>query len=336
MKFLTLSIAVNRHLFSKLRRIFGLSVSVAVITILYSKLDFKELRSVWLSFDPIDFLYVIGTFLLIYLLSALRWKIMVNPYQGLSLFQSMKLIGFASSLNIALPSKMGSFIKAYELFSDGGVKSKPAVSIVIYEKLLDITAMGVIFLIFTLYGNKYNVLILFNISLSAFIILFLIVIHKIPSFRPDKNCTGTRSWIWDKLVETLSVIITYAQSRELRQAGIMNLCIITMFIWIVHSIQIILFFKMIGLHVPFVTILSHMYCAIFVGLIPVTVAGIGTRDLAIVYLFSGILTYNESLSVGIVSIMRYIVPMILGFPFFLIYVFSKDRNMPIPSYPQRT
>jgi len=152
----------------------------------------------------------------------------------------------------------------------------------------------------------------------------------------DKRVGGKRPSLGNRLLETVTVVFTYAQSKELRQAGIVKLYLVTVLMWMIHSIQMILFFRMIGLSVPPVTLLENMYCAVFMGLIPITVAGIGTRDLAIVYLFSGILTYSESLSIGIISTMRYIVPMVLGFPFFMAYVFSKERKHLKKPYSLRT
>jgi hypothetical protein len=69
-----------------------------------------------------------------------------------------------------------------------------------------------------------------------------------------------------------------------------------------------------------------MLCAIFVGLLPVSISGFGTRDLAIVTLFKGIITYNEALSIGILSAIRYIIPTIIGLPFLMHLMFSGESN----------
>ena len=279
---------------------------------------------------------IIMTFVLTYLLSAIRWKVMADPFIRLSVYQSLKLIGAANSLNMILPSKMGNFIKAYAIFSNGAVKTKPAISMVIYEKLLDMATMCVLFLVFTFMGSRYNLLILFNVMFSACMVLLLICMHIFPRNRIFDNIDLKRSVIKNWLAGLFSVVLTYARSDEFKQAGIIKIYLITTLICVTHSIQLILFFHMLGLHIPSITILSNMYGAIFIGLIPITIAGIGTRDLAIVYLFNGILTYSESLSIGIVITMRYLVPMILGFPFFMAYVFSKNQDISFRSYLRGT
>ena len=337
MKYSKSSITENRrHQLSLFRKIAGVLLSAAIIILLYSKLDIRELRGVLNRFDVAYLTAVIGTFFLIFLLSAWRWKMMANPYLRLSLFRSLSLTGTASCLNIILPSKMGTFIKAYGMSADGGVKTKLSVSMVIYEKLLDLAVMGALFLIFMFMGNRYNTLIFVTGMLAAALVLILTALHVVPRFPMDKRAGDKRPSMGNRLLETVAVVFTYAQSKELRQAGIIKVYLVTVLTWMIHSIQMVLFFRMIGLQVPPVTLLGNMYSAVFMGLIPITVAGIGTRDLSIVYLFSGILTYSESLSIGIISTLRYIVPMIIGAPFFLSYVFSKDRIQVKKAYSLRT
>ena len=56
--------------------------------------------------------------------------------------------------------------------------------------------------------------------------------------------------------------------------------------------------------------------AIFVGLVPVTIAGMGTRDAALIYLFSAYASDSASITVGLFfSLLRYWVLALAGIPF---------------------
>jgi hypothetical protein len=69
-------------------------------------------------------------------------------------------------------------------------------------------------------------------------------------------------------------------------------------------------------------IYSLVPIAIFAGLLPVTVAGIGTRDAALLALFSGMEQSSLIMAVGALSSLRYFVPSLLGIPFY----YSLNKN----------
>ena len=84
-----------------------------------------------------------------------------------------------------------------------------------------------------------------------------------------------------------------------------------------NVVQTWLFVLALGITIPFVDHVALSTAAIFAGMIPVTFAGIGTRDAAIVMLYS---TYADSATcaaLGVLFTMRYIVLVAIGLPFFL-------------------
>jgi len=68
--------------------------------------------------------------------------------------------------------------------------------------------------------------------------------------------------------------------------------------------------------------------AIFFGLLPITIGGIGTRDSALIYLFSSYLNLSVIVAIGLFCSVRYIVPALLGLPFFNAYMTPKDSKKP--------
>jgi uncharacterized membrane protein YbhN (UPF0104 family) len=65
---------------------------------------------------------------------------------------------------------------------------------------------------------------------------------------------------------------------------------------------------------PFVAAMALASLAILAGLVPVTLAGIGTRDAALIYLFRDYLTPEGGAALGLLCTLRYLMPAIAGLP----------------------
>ncbi|MCG8507710.1 MAG: hypothetical protein MI741_00645, partial [Rhodospirillales bacterium] len=55
--------------------------------------------------------------------------------------------------------------------------------------------------------------------------------------------------------------------------------------------------------------------AILAGLVPFTFAGIGTRDAALIFLFSPFMDAGTGAALGLLCTMRYVLPALGGLPF---------------------
>jgi uncharacterized membrane protein YbhN (UPF0104 family) len=67
--------------------------------------------------------------------------------------------------------------------------------------------------------------------------------------------------------------------------------------------------------------------AIFAGLIPLTLAGIGTRDTAVIFLYRAYLLPSAGAALGILYTARYLLPALAGLPFLGQYmVYTKKAK----------
>jgi uncharacterized membrane protein YbhN (UPF0104 family) len=62
-------------------------------------------------------------------------------------------------------------------------------------------------------------------------------------------------------------------------------------------------------------VFAYVPLSIFVGLIPISFGGIGTRDAALIYLFSPYESSSTMAGIGILCSFRYFVPALFGLPF---------------------
>jgi uncharacterized protein (TIRG00374 family) len=87
-------------------------------------------------------------------------------------------------------------------------------------------------------------------------------------------------------------------------------------IWFISIVQTVMFFYALGINVPLLFTIANIPIAIFIGFIPVTLGGMGTRDAAIIILFSEYATPSQLLGVGILfSFFRYWLVSLIGIPF---------------------
>ena len=70
-------------------------------------------------------------------------------------------------------------------------------------------------------------------------------------------------------------------------------------LWFVNLLQVWMFIRALGADVPLVESLGLTPLAILVGLLPVTFAGIGTRDIALVYFYRGYLDPPTAAALGL-------------------------------------
>jgi len=75
-------------------------------------------------------------------------------------------------------------------------------------------------------------------------------------------------------------------------------------------------FLALGANIPIIYIFAAFPLSIFIGLIPITLAGMGTRDSAIIYFFAHLTSPSICLAMGLLySLFGYFLLSLLGLPF---------------------
>ena len=66
--------------------------------------------------------------------------------------------------------------------------------------------------------------------------------------------------------------------------------------------------------------------SLLVGLLPVTFAGIGTRDAAIIVLYQPYFSTEVGAALGLLCTMRYVIPALVGLPYLERYLAGVKDN----------
>jgi len=96
--------------------------------------------------------------------------------------------------------------------------------------------------------------------------------------------------------------------------------VVSLAIWFLHLVQIWMLILALNAAVPFLDNLALAPLAILAGLLPLTFAGIGTRDAALIFFFAPYMAAPVGAALGLLCTLRYVLPAIAGLPFLGAYL----------------
>jgi glycosyltransferase 2 family protein len=311
----------------RLKKPISLAVSVLILLIIYSRIDLQGLVQVFQNCDRLWMVISLGMVIPLTLATAWRLQQLMPPGSGLSTADANGLILAASTLNMVLPSKMGDIAKAYFMRDRGYLSGSLSLSVVVFEKTCDMLSLllwcGFGLLI---YPQKDFFFWLMTVSVVGGLILGLLLLGspKFTTFFIETAQAIAPRKIKLKL-ETLQTswneVHTYFWGNP-RQ--LMVVAATSVFIWLLHMLQIWFFILALKAWTPFITSLALSPLAILAGLLPLTFAGVGTRDAALILLYAPYFKAPIAAALGLLCTSRYLLPAIGGLPFLRQYIISNN------------
>jgi uncharacterized protein (TIRG00374 family) len=249
----------------------------------------------------------------------------------LSLWASTRLILSASTLNLVLPSKMGDIAKAFVLTNRYGYNGKLALIIVVLEKLLDFASLliwGVAALVWV--GFRDPVMWLGAAACMGLLAVLALLLA------PTRLASGLMAFIGKRVPGKIGQkalefsqewtnAIDWFWSQKPRAFGVIALSVA---LWAAHLAQFWLFSKALGAAVPFIDNMAFATLSILVGLAPFTMAGMGTRDAAIIFFYRLYLSPGQGAVLGVLATARYLIPALAGLPFIKDYMPKSREKAP--------
>lgn len=259
------------------RRFFKILIACALIVALLIAFDVRRVIQVFTQLHWLPVVLALALFVPQVLVSAVRWRGWIACLTPIGVGEAVRQTLAASALNLVLPAKLGDLSKAGMLPVDEPKQRATAMYRATAEKLTDV-AMLALFVVCGAVGLS---------SLS-------IAIGGAAMF-----CVA---WITRRGDSPVSIT-----ARQW-----MLLLAWTAVLWTLHLAQLHLFLHAAGVTVPWETTTARMPLAIFAGLLPVSFCGIGTRDAALVTVFSDIAPAAPMLVVGMLTALRYFIPGAVG------------------------
>ena len=309
------------------KRLIPLLLGIGILIILWWKTGWTEIRTTIAAMDMFWLTAALALFIPQIVISGIRWAVIVRSHQHLTVRKATKLVLAASAWNIFLPSKLGDLAKGVFLDSTApGGDIVTGVSLAAFEKYLDLTALACWMLAATLvFPSNDPVILLLSLCGIICVTFFLLLVFSpaagwISGFKPkDKKNKDLTGKIRSKLAGVGKAIL-FLRSDPRRLLIITGLSIL---LWSLHLLQFNLAFvavhsgfpEQMNDHVGYAVLWSRIPMAIFVGLVPVTIAGIGSRDAAMFYFLKPYTTPGIAVSLGVFATLRYVVVALAGLPF---------------------
>ncbi len=302
----------------KLGQALSFVVGGSILLYLFNKIGFGKIKAAVLSLDPV---YMLGFFFFLALsviFKGLKWKMSLGIFDiKTKLFDAteMWIIGF--SIGAMTPGRMGDFVKILYL----NEKKSKSLGAVLLDRLSDVFAVVLFaFMGLGIFGRAMGATnqMLF---LGAIILLFGAVAVK----KYHKPLSGAffRRMVPEKYKDSLKAgvrnFLKYSKQALKCRKRILGISLMSIFIWMISGAQGFIIARSLGIDIGYLPLLFIMSIVALVELIPVTVAGLGTREATIVLLMSVLGVESEkSIVFSLVNfIFGYLVLVLVGYLFWL-------------------
>ena len=301
-----------------LKRLISLAVSIAILLIIYSKINTDKLIGIFQNCDLIWTLISLGMVIPLVIVTSWRLQQLMPKKTNLRFVEANRLILGASVLNMVLPSKMGDIAKAYFMRERNAVSGSLSLAIVIFEKACDMLslllwcALGLI-----LYPAKDGLFWTMTTGVVGGLFLGILML----SSRQFANLLFDLSTklFPEKIAKKLKTMqLSWGEMHDYFWGDKKQLILITVtsiFIWFLHLLQIWLFIIALKASAPFIVSIALSPLSLLFGLLPLTFAGIGTRDAALIYFYQPYFSEATGAALGWLCTSRYFLPAIIGLPF---------------------
>ena len=300
-----------------LKRFVSIVVSVAILLYIYSQIDFVNLVAVLQNCDRLMLIISLGMVIPITFVTSWRLQQLV-PQHTLGFIEANRLILGASVLNMILPSKMGDIAKSYFMAERSKISGSLALSISIFEKACDLLSL-LLWCVFglLLYPAKDNLFWLMTAGVALGLTLGLLMLGS-QGFAKTFLEIAIRYAPKKLKLKLQQMQTSWGEMHHYFWSDRQQLLIITstsVFIWFLHLLQIWLFILALKAIAPFLVSLALSPLSILAGLLPLTFAGIGTRDAAIIYFYQDYFNEATGAALGLLCTSRYFIPALIGLPF---------------------
>jgi glycosyltransferase 2 family protein len=301
----------------------SLLVSGGLIYLLYRTLNLRLVGETLLAADRLWLVISIGMILPITALRGIRffWVAPAGALPGIG--EAFKLTLVSSALNVFVPAKAGDLIKSYFVAKRGHTSTGVAIAIIVYERLCDM--FGLIF--WCLAGWFVG-----QPEVTRLPLAFWVLLGGVGALCGVLISSEWAAAVWRAVMMRL---IPAGKLRKLRELAVgwpdllevlrsrrKWIVPFSLLLWLAHLSQIWLFTIALSLRVPFTVCASLSAIALMAGQLPLTLAGLGTRDVALVVLLAPYMAPESAAAMGVLISTRNFLPPLIGIPLMRPYLAS--------------
>jgi hypothetical protein len=270
-------------------RILFQALGVALFVVILSRVDLREIARAYRTISPAPAAAGIALLFVLTLLKALRWRSIVAG-QGVPVGVGRAFRIYAASLylGVVTPGHVGDFAKSLYL-TNRGLSPGRAIMSSVADRLFDLILLFVIAFLSLVFfpGIVRNQLLLGALFLAAAVAAVAAFF-----FRRDILARFMRLFVaampGERFRGGLDRAITDGLDEFPAMVGrrLPGIAALTVAAWAVHYAFFIIFAAALGVGAPVSVVVVCVSAAIIASLVPVSISGLGTRDLVIILIFA--------------------------------------------------
>lgn len=293
----------------------GIIVSAVLFAALYSRLDRGTVLAVLTSANPWLLAAVVATTVPISAMVALRFYWVAPPRSLPSYAEAVRLTLVAKAFNLFLPSKSGDLIKSYVLARRGEVPAGVALSIVVYERLCDMLGL----ISWCLVGWFVSPPLVGVIPSGSWLFLVAVAglcLVLVSSQRSAARVLAFVHWLLPsrRLQRLRDLAAGWPELHAAIRGRRKWIALLSIVLWLANMTQLWMLTLVVSARMPFAASLGVFALAVVAGQLPLTFAGFGARDVALVVLSSDYMPAESAAAIGLLSATLGIIPALAAAP----------------------
>jgi len=312
---LTFDSPLNSLRGKKVRTAFQL-LGVMLFAVILARVDLAGVLRCFGYFDLVDGLIILAVLISFTFVKSMRWRMLVGG-QGLEVprLRAFSIYSAGLYLGIVTPGRVGDFIKSLYLLNRGYSAGRSIFSSLV-DRMLDLVflvAIGYSSLLFFpgIFRNQY----LFSTLILALTAAAAVLVF----WRRDLLSKGAKrftsivfpSRIVDKTDQAITDML--GEFGTLSPASIAGILLLTLAGWMLHFLTFFYFARILSIDISLPLLIASVSAAIFTALLPISLLGLGTRELVLIVIFGGIgLSREEAVAFSFSFILVYIIQSVIG------------------------
>lgn len=262
-------------------------VGVIIFAYLLYTIDLAQTYQLLKDTNKFYLLPVVLLFLVLIGIKALRWQLIIKAQEIKSSYIGVFLAYLSSFvMGIVTPGRAGELIKVNYLINLGHSFGKSFFSVLL-DRLLDIAFVLLVgYFGMLLFFSAFRFQIIFVGCATLFVLLIAILLGRKEYIRRF----AFARFVPDKVKEKITLIFSEMSKgiRDINFAFWGKAFVYTVLSWIVYYFQIYLLALSLRINVSFIQIVIFISVIGIINLLPISISGIGVRDVSLAFFFSQI------------------------------------------------
>jgi hypothetical protein len=274
-----------------------IGVSLGLITILFKFIPYQDVSALFKRSLKTYFIIAFLVFFLIHLIAILRWQFILAASGIVLKFREVFYTYFSGLFfNLFFPSVLAGDMFRASMLGMHHCNSIKAISSVVMDRFSGAVGLGVITLIAVLSGYKF----IFSSEILLAVVLFLALIVFAILFVFSRRIFAFLNRLFRKTFLKDKIASLHKELYFFRKKPKLFLKTIVYSIWIQSGTCLVFYLTAKALAVDISVFYFFIVAPIilFISLLPITVAGMGTREMATIYFLSQV-GVNKAASLGI-------------------------------------